>query len=240
VVTSDPDMVRQFLALRLPVAAVLIDARCLEASDRLVEACSAARVPIIVLTQGGIAASTTQWGGRTFSHVRAPMRPEELLAVLRRALGVEPPSLPIVVPETTDASATRPVRVLLAEDHPVNQHLVQRLLARRGHSVHVAADGRQAVEAFEREPFDLVLMDVQMPVMDGLEATAAIRRLESARGGHVLIVAMTAHAMAGDRERCLEAGMDDYLAKPIEPGALVALVGRVGADLIDSQGLPAA
>src|SRR6185295_3976736 len=106
-------------------------------------------------------------------------------------------------------------KILLAEDNPVNQKLVMRILEKRGHTVRVAGDGRRAVEAFAAESFDLVLMDVQMPEMDGFEATAVIRGLEHSTGGHVPIVALTAHALKGDDERCASAGMDAYLTKPI-------------------------
>jgi CheY-like chemotaxis protein len=114
--------------------------------------------------------------------------------------------------------------VLLAEDNLVNQRVAQGILTARGHTVTVANDGLEALRAFERTPFDLVLMDVQMPEMDGLEATAAIRARERATGGHVRIVAMTARAMNGDRERCLSSGMDGYLSKPINREMLTATV----------------
>ncbi len=103
--------------------------------------------------------------------------------------------------------------MLLAEDNRVNQLLVVRLLEARGHDVTVAGDGRAAVELALRENFDVILMDVQMPELDGLEATRALR----AGGVKAPIVAMTAHAMQGDRDRCLEAGMDAYISKPIQP-----------------------
>src|SRR5207249_8053012 len=109
----------------------------------------------------------------------------------------------------------RPLRILLAEDSPVNQRLAIALLEKHGHTVIVAGNGKEAVLTWESQPFDLVLMDVQMPLMDGLEATAVIRAKERKRGTHVPIVAMTAHAMKGDREHCLGAGMDDYVSKPI-------------------------
>jgi len=108
------------------------------------------------------------------------------------------------------------LNILLAEDNPVNQKLASRLLQKMGHSVTVVENGRQALEAFLKDQYDAILMDIQMPEMDGFEATAAIREREkSQEGTHVPILAMTAHAMTGDRERCLEAGMDGYVSKPI-------------------------
>ena len=119
----------------------------------------------------------------------------------------------------------QPLRILLAEDNAVNQQLAVQLLKRHGHTVHVVENGREAVETVERDDFDLVLMDVQMPVMGGLEACSEIRRWEaSSGGGRVPIVAMTAHAMQGDREKCLDAGMDGYVAKPIDPKSFLATV----------------
>jgi two-component system sensor histidine kinase/response regulator len=120
--------------------------------------------------------------------------------------------------------AARPLEVLLAEDNIVNQRVAVGLLARRGHVVTVANNGLEALAALESRTFDMMLMDVQMPEMSGLEATAEIRRRERQRGGHLRIVAMTAHAMNGDRERCLAAGMDGYLTKPIDPAMLYATV----------------
>jgi PAS domain S-box-containing protein len=120
-------------------------------------------------------------------------------------------------------------RVLVAEDNVVNQRIAQALLTKRGHAVTVVNTGREAVDAMERESFDVVLMDVQMPEMDGFEATAAIRAREREDGTRVRIVAMTAHAMHGDRERCLAAGMDDYLSKPIDPQTLFDLVEMAGS-----------
>ncbi|HEY2930392.1 MAG TPA: response regulator [Acidobacteriota bacterium] len=121
----------------------------------------------------------------------------------------------------------RSLHILLAEDNEVNQKLVLGLLHKRAYSVVVANNGREALAALAREAFDLVLMDVQMPEMGGFEATAEIRRREAATGAHVPIVAMTAHAMKGDRERCLEAGMDDYLAKPIQTKAFFAAIDKL-------------
>ena len=118
--------------------------------------------------------------------------------------------------ESQDEAATAHARILLVEDNPVNQKVACALLGRRGHEVTVAHHGAEGVERFKQERFDLVLMDVQMPVMNGFDATAAIRRHESERGlRRTPIVAMTALAMKGDKERCLEAGMDAYVSKPI-------------------------
>ena len=121
------------------------------------------------------------------------------------------------------------LRILLAEDNVINRALATALLEKRGHSLVHAVNGREAVEAAARETFDLIFMDVQMPEMDGLEATQRIRELEAPLGRHTPIVAMTAHAMAGDRERCLAAGMDDYLSKPLQKAELLALLERVRA-----------
>jgi CheY-like chemotaxis protein len=107
------------------------------------------------------------------------------------------------------------LRVLLAEDNPVNQTLAMRILERLGHKVQVVNNGKEALGRAQAEEFDVILMDVQMPEMDGLEATTAIRDAEAGTGKHIPIVAMTAHAMKGDREKCLSVGMDGYLSKPI-------------------------
>lgn len=120
------------------------------------------------------------------------------------------------------------LRVLLAEDNQVNQRLAVHILERLGHQVQVAMNGIEAVGLFERSPFDLVLMDIQMPEMGGEEATRRIREIEAERGGHIPIVAMTAHAMKGDRERFLECGMDEYVAKPISPESLREVVRTFG------------
>jgi CheY-like chemotaxis protein len=145
-----------------------------------------------------------------------------LLEELQKALGLwEAPQR-----EPADAGATGPraalhgCRVLLAEDNLVNQRLAARMLERWGCSVTVAPDGQAALEALEQESFHVVLMDVQMPRLDGFEATRLIRDKEKVTGAHLPIIALTAHAMRGDRERCLEAGMDDYVSKPLNSQAL--------------------
>jgi CheY-like chemotaxis protein len=117
--------------------------------------------------------------------------------------------------------------ILLVEDNLVNQTLALRLLEKRGYTVVISANGQDALSALTRESFDAVLMDVQMPIMDGFEATAAIRAQEKTSGAHLPIIAMTANAMQGDRERCLAAGMDDYVTKPMRAAELYAAVERM-------------
>ena len=151
------------------------------------------------------------------AYLTKPLRQEELREAIQTALrgrgsGTESSFL---VTRHSLSGPSRKLRILLAEDNRVNQQLAARLLEKRGHSVVVAGNGREAIMALEKQSFDLVLMDVEMPEMDGLEATAAIREKEKGSGTHLPIVAMTAQAMTGDRERCLAGGMDDYLSKPI-------------------------
>jgi PAS domain S-box-containing protein len=138
----------------------------------------------------------------------------------------------------------RPLQILVAEDTAVNQKFILRLLDRWGHTAVLAEDGRKAVAQVSKGTFDLVLMDVQMPEMDGMEATAAIRRYEAARGRRTPIIAMTAHAIKGDRERCLAAGMDDYISKPLDTGLLKQLIERLAtagasAEAADESKAPA-
>ena len=127
----------------------------------------------------------------------------------------EPRAEPSRSPRYTAPSGTKPgLRLLVVEDNPVNRLVATRLLEKQNHTVRTATNGREALDMIEKEKFDCVLMDVQMPVLDGFEATAAIRNKERVSGGHLPIIALTAHAIAGDLERCLAAGMDGYLTKP--------------------------
>jgi PAS domain S-box-containing protein len=167
------------------------------------------------------------------AYLMKPVKQSELLETILVALGAMPlrgEAAPTGPAPDARVSGPKPrrggLRILLAEDNPVNQKLAVRLLEKQGHAVVVAGTGREALGALERERFDVVLMDVQMPEMDGLEATAHIRARE--HGGERLpIIGLTAHAMKGDRERCLEAGMDDYLSKPIQLPELFAALARL-------------
>jgi two-component system, sensor histidine kinase and response regulator len=164
------------------------------------------------------------------AYLLKPIRQSELREAIARALGTraQQGAVPLItrysLQDARDPTAF--LRVLVAEDNRVNQMLATRLLEKRGHRVVMTSNGREALEALERESYDLVLMDVQMPEMDGLEATAALRVKEKARGGgvHQPVIALTAHAMKGDQERCRAAGMDGYLAKPIQQQELDAIL----------------
>jgi PAS domain S-box-containing protein len=164
------------------------------------------------------------------AYLMKPVRQLELKTVLSSLLGGEATAnLPSVITRfamTNGAIAPATLRILVAEDNAVNQKLIVRLLEKRGHSVHVVPNGREAVEILEERAFDLVLMDMQMQVMDGFEATSEIRKREKPGGIHLPIIALTAHAMKGDRERCLNAGMDGYLAKPIHGDALDEILNQ--------------
>jgi two-component system, sensor histidine kinase and response regulator len=157
-----------------------------------------------------------------------PIWPSELLDAILLALAnsTAHPAQPALVTRHSLREGQKAVTILLAEDNAVNQTLALRLLERRGYAVVVAGNGREALKAHEKQSFDLILMDVQMPEMDGFEAAAAIRRMEKSTGAHVPIVAMTAHAMKGDREQCLAAGMDDYIPKPIRPQEMYEIIAR--------------
>jgi len=169
--------------------------------------------------QAGVAACLTK-----------PVRRAELRAALRNALRPAAGIMMVAMPSPAPGSASggtappRSLRILLAEDNAVNQMVARKVLERHGHSVVTAANGREALELLEDAVFDLVLMDVQMPEMDGFEATRAWRLREAQTGCHVPIIAMTAHAMKGDEDRCLEAGMDAYVTKPVRTPALFAAI----------------
>jgi two-component system, sensor histidine kinase and response regulator len=180
---------------------------------------------IMMLTSGGQRGDAARCGELGISaYLLKPVRKSELKEAIMRVLSINRKSgaTRMVTRDLmqADGGPRGSLNVLLAEDNPVNQKLAKRLLEKRGHRVTVASNGELALAALERSPFDLVLMDVQMPEMDGLEATAILRKREQVSGGHQAVVAMTALVMKGDRERCMAAGMDGYLSKPISPQEL--------------------
>jgi signal transduction histidine kinase/DNA-binding response OmpR family regulator len=169
-----------------------------------------------------------------------PITESQLLAATVRALGAVPlpGDQPQAIAQQTQRAEQRSLRVLLAEDNSVNQKLASRLLEKRGHHVTVVCDGQVALDTLERESFDLVLMDVQMPVMDGFEAAAIIRQREHGSGRHLPVIAMTAHAIKGDRERCLAAGMDGYVSKPIRASELFAEIDAITRAAVEEDAVP--
>ncbi len=158
--------------------------------------------------------------------IQKPIKQSDLLDAIQRA--VAPDSWDEVRPAPAGTPgwkvSGKPLRILLAEDNPFNQRVATYMLERKGHTVTTVDNGKRALEALERGGFDLVFMDIQMPEMDGLRATAAIRVGERQTGRHIPIIAMTAHAMKEDRQRCLDAGMDEYVSKPIEDEALTRAI----------------
>jgi CheY-like chemotaxis protein len=196
-------------------------------------------LPIIVLTSLGrkeVGADDVQFS----AYLTKPLKPsglfDALAAIFARNMVAQKPE-PAKALIDTEMAKNHPLRILLAEDNAVNQKLALRLLDQMGYRADVASNGLEAVESVERQTYDVVLMDVQMPEMDGLDATRAIRKLAIAR--QPCIVAMTANAMQGDREMCLAAGMDDYVSKPIRVAELSAALLRVGQETRKAPEKPA-
>ena len=161
------------------------------------------------------------------AYLTKPVRQGELMDAILTALGTRKESASELVTRHTLRESRSRLRILLAEDNPVNQLVAMRMLEKCGHAVTIASDGRKALAAVGKDTFDLVFMDVQMPEMDGLEATRAIRETEKLTDRHIPIFAMTAHAMKGDEERCLSAGMDGYVTKPIRTEQLQEILDKV-------------
>jgi PAS domain S-box-containing protein len=172
------------------------------------------------------------------AYLTKPIKQSELLDAIMKVFGRSVADTPEPAILTTQAlrEPRRQLRVLLAEDNEINQQLVIHLLKNAGHAVTLASNGREALELLAAGSFDVVLMDVRMPEMGGFEATAKIREEEARTGGHIPIIAMTAHAMKGDRERCLEAGMDGYVSKPIQPKRLFETIEAVLPERLDEDG----
>ena len=221
---SRPEMI--LMDVNLP------DISGIEVMKTLREDPATAHIPIVALSANAMPRDIRKGlEAGFFRYLTKPIKVNEFMDALRLALES-------AEQRAADARATG-LRILVAEDHPVNQEVARQILQRLGHRVVAAADGRAALAALEqsgRGAFDLVLMDVQMPVMGGLEATAAIRNAERASGTHLPIVALTAHAARGDRERYLEAGMDGYVTKPIDGAEL----SRVIDQLVPPAGAPRA
>jgi CheY-like chemotaxis protein len=185
---------------------------------------------IMMLTSGGLRGDVARCRKLGIAaYLIKPVRQSELVEAILTLLGQAPRERAEVITRHSLREARRKLRILLAEDNLVNQTLVVRLLGKAGHNVVVAGNGKEALATLAKAgpgAFDLVLMDVQMPEMDGFEAAAAIRKKERGTGTHLPIVAMTAHAMKGDRERCLAAGMDGYLSKPVKREELIDAIER--------------
>jgi CheY-like chemotaxis protein len=183
----------------------------------------------MMLTSGGQRGDAARCSALGIAaYLLKPVRQSELREAIVRVLNVHEPfgAVPMVTRDSLidERDPACALQILLAEDNPVNQKLATRLLVKRGHQVTVTANGKEALAALAERAYDLVLMDVQMPEMDGLEATRALREREKITGAHQQVVAMTALAMKGDRERCIEAGMDGYLSKPIRQQELDELL----------------
>ena len=237
----------QALSEERPFSLVLTDANMpemdgFELVERVRKQPGLAATTIMMLTSDnrlGDAARCRELG--IAAYLIKPVRQSSLLDAIITTLGIQftesgQPEEGVDTEVDTGAAKTgRKLRVLVAEDNAVNQKLVILLLTKQGHTPVLVSDGAEAVSALDSQSFDLVLMDVQMPNMDGLEATAAIRERERATGIHVPIIAMTANAMKGDRERCLEAGMDAYLAKPLRTKHLFDAIEDLYASQADDQ-----
>jgi CheY-like chemotaxis protein len=172
-------------------------------------------VVIMMLTscdQVESAAHCRQMGVETY--LTKPISASDLLESIRLAMGVHTPASTVTIPATGVSPSPLSLKILLAEDNLVNQRVAMTMLGKMGHRTRLATNGREALEQWRQGDFDLILMDVQMPVMTGLQATMQIRR-EEAPGAHVPIVAMTASAMSEERDRCLAAGMDEFISKPV-------------------------
>jgi signal transduction histidine kinase/DNA-binding response OmpR family regulator/HPt (histidine-containing phosphotransfer) domain-containing protein len=219
-----------------PFGLVLLDGHMprpsgFEVAEQIKKDHSLKHTPVILLTAAMHHESARRMRalGRTAT-VAKPVKQSELWDAIATVLHTASPAAKhdLVPAAKKYKAAGHPLNILLAEDNAVNQQLAVQLLEKHGHSVTVAENGQEALDALQNADFDLVLMDVQMPVMGGLEAATEIRRRERATGEHIPVVAMTAHAMDGDREKCLEAGMDGYVSKPIDPRTFLKTVEDLG------------
>jgi CheY-like chemotaxis protein len=182
------------------------------------------KTTIVMVGSRGSRGDASPWlkaGVPTF--LAKPIKKPELSEAMNQILGASTPEKESDIPEKVEDSETSPqtcYKILVVEDNMVNRKVAHFMLEKKGHDISAVENGKEALDAMENNIFDLILMDVQMPVMDGFEATAAIRKKEETTGTHIPIIAMTAHTMKGDREKCLEAGMDEYVTKPLNPEEL--------------------
>jgi CheY-like chemotaxis protein len=219
-------------AQQRPVRLAIVDANMpgmdgFELAERIRKDPRLTKAIIMMLTSSGWhgdAARCRQVG--IAAYLLKPISKPELLLAIRKLLGHAPTEA--TFRGKTVIPANVGLRILVAEDNAVNQALILRVLEKMGHQAVLAKNGREAVEAWAESRFDVIFMDVQMPELDGFGATAAIREQEKQRGTHIPIIAMTAHALKGDRERCLEGGMDGYIAKPVNFAEIRETLERVG------------
>jgi signal transduction histidine kinase/CheY-like chemotaxis protein len=229
------EAVRSAAAANQPISLVLLDLMMPDADG--IDAATAIRALPNVPQPRMILLSSVGAGGEAerarsvgiSQHLTKPVSRGELADALLETLETHLPEAE-VLPSPANSQALRALNVLVAEDNPVNQRLILTILRQAGHTVTLAQNGQEAVDAVREQAFDLILMDVQMPLMNGFEATGLIRQFVDAHRAHTPILAMTAHAMDGDRERCLQAGMDGYVSKPIQKPLLFAEMARLVSD----------
>jgi len=242
------DMLRESVSADTPFNLVIADLKMssMDGFDLAVQikACEAlAKIPIIVLTSLGNRGDGKQCRDLKISgYLTKPVKVGEMQKAIKMVLGLAPSrpdqSQPLLVTKhVLKEEEKKSVLILLAEDYPTNQKVTMTHLQKAGHQVDLAENGEQAVEAFKQRHYDLILMDIQMPVLDGYQATRKIRELETnVKSGRTSIIALTANAMIEDREKCFEAGMDDYITKPLRKTKLLELVDRWTMPAIAEQG----
>jgi CheY-like chemotaxis protein/HPt (histidine-containing phosphotransfer) domain-containing protein len=201
----------------------------------------ASALPVVLMTAIGVRPESAETAGTApTTYLAKPIKPGQLQgALLQLVSGAKPVPKQASEPRKMDTllASRVPLRVLLTDDNVINQKVASRLLQQLGYRADIANNGLEAIQALERQPYDLIFMDVQMPELDGLEATRRIRQRQSDPTAHphfqqpIIIIAMTANAMQGDREKCLAAGMDAYLSKPVRPEALQAVIESVGTGM---------
>jgi CheY-like chemotaxis protein/HPt (histidine-containing phosphotransfer) domain-containing protein len=221
-----------------PYPLVLLDARMpdtdgLGLAARIRERAALSAIRIILLTSGHPDDPARSRELRVDAHLLKPVQQNELLETIYQVMSRAQDDLPISVeaplrePDPGPMPAVAPLHILLAEDNEFNAQLMEKLLTRQGQRVRLARNGREALTLTRQAAFDLLLLDVHMPELDGFEVVRAIRERERIVGGHLPVIALTARSRAEDRERCLAAGMDDFLTKPISAGGLVAAINRL-------------